>query len=212
MGIIEDTIRKYHINQYFDDINVYIPGMKIETFPKNTYVRIDAREQSRGYFLLKGEMQAHVLSENGKQMLVRHCDDFIFIGDMELLQCVKNFRVIETVTACVFLSIDFNRYRDVLLSDRKFLLYLCRGLADKLNVFEEVQFRNRSVSAKEKVIAYILEKSKNGIFKEKITKMCDRVGVSYRHIYRIIDELMEEGLLERTNEGYHIVSEEQLKG
>ena len=156
-------------------------------------------------------MQTQMVSASGKQMLVRYCDSFIFVGDMELLQCLKNYKVMETTTTCVFLSIDINRYRDKLLQDRKFLLYMCRGLADKLNVFEDNQFQNKKTSAKEKVIMYILERNTDGIFKENITKMCDYIDVSYRHIYRIIDDLIVRKRIERCERGYKILSVEELK-
>ena len=43
------------------------------------------------------------------------------------------------------------------------------------------------------------------------TEVAQSVGISYRHVFRILGELCREGILERTKSGFRIRDRERLR-
>lgn len=208
---MEEAIERYHLEQYFEDIERYRCGMKMITVPKKSYVYGNPENEKYAFFLLEGRMQVNALAENGKYVPVRYCDELIFFGEMELLGYKHHSKVIETETECTFLGIDLSLLRDVLLQDRKYLFFICQSLAEKLNNTECLQLRNTTNPAPQKVAAYLLKKNKYGIFKENIQKACEDIRVSRRHFYRILDTYIAAGYIERTKRGYLVKNIEELE-
>lgn len=211
MMSIDEVITQYHIEDYFEDIEKYRCGMKIITLPKKSYLYGNPEYYKYVWFLLEGKMQVNALNENGKYLPIRYCDEMIFFGEMELLGYTQHSKVIEIETECIFLTIDLSLMKDSLLQDRKFLLFMCQNLVEKLNNTECMQLRNETNSAHQKVTACILKKSRYGVFKENIQKTCEDIGVSRRHFYRILNEYIEAGYIERIKKGYLIKNIDELE-
>lgn len=209
---IEELIIKYDINKYFENITPFIPNMKLLTFPKNTFIYSRPEHKKYVYFLLSGKLQVYATMENGRQMLVRQCEEFIFLGDMELLGYREASNMTETVTECTFLAMDISMCREELMQDRKFLRFLCDSLAEKINYFARIQFRNRANTPREKVAIYILQEAdEKGCLRANLRNAAEYLAVSYRHLHRILGEFVEQGILKRAERGYVIVNEAVLR-
>ena len=208
---IDALIAYYHLEDYFEDIEKYRCGMKVITLPRKSYVYSKLEDQKYAFFLLEGRMQVNALAENGKYLPIRYCDEPIFFGEMELLGYKQHSKVIETETECTFLAIDLSLLKNSLLQDLKFLLFLCQNIAEKLYNTESLQLRNVEKSAHQKIVAYLKQKAKYGVFKENIQKTCENIGVSRRHLYRILDEYIEAGYIERTKNGYLLKNIDELE-
>lgn len=59
--------------------------------------------------------------------------------------------------------------------------------------------------------SYILATEHNGVFREYLTDAAQSIGVSYRHVFRIIRRLCEAGILEKTGTGLRILDRGQLQ-
>lgn len=208
---LETIIKKYNIASCFEDISRYRDGLKLIRFPKGTYLYSRPEHCRYVYFLLTGKLQIHATMENGRQMLVRYCDEFIFFGDMELLGYQTASNMTETTTECLFLAVDISQRKEELLEDKKFLRFLCNSLAEKISYFAGIQFRNRANTPREKVAVHILQSAdEQGYFKENLRKTSEFLAVSYRHLHRILKELVEKGALVRTKRGYLIADRNML--
>ena len=65
-------------------------------------------------------------------------------------------------------------------------------------------------SGEERLCAYILQTSHNGIFSDILTDTACSVGMSYRHMFRLLNHLCEDGVLEKRENGYRILDRESL--
>ncbi len=209
---VQELIIKYKIDRYFEDITPFMTCMKLLTFPKNTYLYSHEEHKKYVYFLIEGKLQVYATMEDGRQMLVRKCEEFIFLGDMELLGYREDSNMIETVTECTFLTIDISVCREQLMQDRKFLRFLCDCLAEKISYFARIQFRNRTNTPREKVAIYVLQEAdKNNCFRTNLRGASEFLAVSYRHLHRILGEFVDNGILERAEPGYIIRKRRELE-
>ena len=130
---LETIIKKYNIASCFEDISRFQAGLKLIRFPKGTYLYSRPEHRRYAYFLITGKLQIHATMENGRQMLVRCCDEFIFFGDMELLGYQTSSNMTETMTECLFLALDITRGKAELLEDKKFLRFANRLLSELIS-------------------------------------------------------------------------------
>ncbi len=57
---------------------------------------------------------------------------------------------------------------------------------------------------------YILQNSHRSLFRDTLTDVSCSVGMSYRHMFRLLGQLCEEGILEKRESGYCIMKKEEL--
>ena len=106
--------------------------------------------------------------------------------------------------------IPFQRNALYLKSNVRFLNRLGSELALKL-IRSSQNFVSASLySGEERLCAYILQTSHNGIFSDILTDTACSVGMSYRHMFRLLNRLCEDGVLEKWENGYRILDRESL--
>lgn len=204
-ALLQRMIRQYHIEDHFTDLDSYMHGFRLVSFPKHTFLYSRPEHRKYAYFLVSGRLCVYATAEGGQQMLVRHCDSFIFLGDMELLGYEEPSNMVETTTECMFVALDVVLLRERLLEDTRFLRFLSASLAEKINYFARSQLHKHTISAHQKVIAYVLEVGgERGYFKKNLRKTAEILDISYRHLHRILGELVEAGVLWRSERGYEI--------
>lgn len=210
--LLESMLRRHHIAEYFSDLSLYRQGLKLISFPRNTYLYSRAEHRKYAYFLVEGRLSVYATAENGEQMLVRHCDSFIFLGDMELLGYREPSNMTRTDTRCMFVALDIALLKERLLDDNRFLRFLSDNLAEKINYLARHQFHNKIITPRQKVMSHVLEAGgEKGYFKENLRRTAEILDISYRHLHRILSELVEEGVLERSSRGYEIRKVKRLE-
>ena len=75
----------------------------------------------------------------------------------------------------------------------------------------EQTVENTLYTAEIRLCRYILAASDNSLVRDIMTDVSYSVGISYRHLYRMMSVLCNDGVLEKTNQGYQICDMEQLK-
>ncbi len=217
MNIIEDDVildpilKDYGLSKYFTDFELIRPGIRLVTFPKNTYIYSLEKHRRFAYFLISGQMNVYSNVANGNRMLLRYCDEFIMIGDMELLGYPDPSNTIVTMSKCTFIGINIADMKNLLMNDSKFLQFLCRNLAEKLVYFASNQRSNRLNTAQQNIAGYILSAAdKKGYFKENLRKVSEVYGISYRHLHRILSDFVDKGILGRSERGYELLNSKAL--
>lgn len=119
-----------------------------------------------------------------------------------------------TVTAfgklsCVAIPVAENRA--YLNNNLEFSRIAAATLADKLVKQTINAVENTLYSAKTRLCRYILDVSVNNYFRDIMMDVAYSVGVSYRHLYRMMSQLCDEGIMEKDVVGYHICKLDKLK-
>lgn len=209
---IDKLIETYHIDTFFSDFKKLRPSVRLIEFPKNTYIYSNEEHRKYLFFHISGTIILYLNDIKGNSMFIRRHDQFSFIGDMELMGYKDTSNLTRTETDCTFIGIDTTSTREVLLKDHVFLLYLCKNLAEKLDYLCTTQSLKQLSSAQQYIAQYILMASeKKGYFKENLRKVSDAVGVSYRHLHRILGALVKKGILAHSDRGYEVIDKKALE-
>ena len=109
------------------------------------------------------------------------------------------------------ITIPTDRNKAYLLGNPAFTCIAASQLAKKLMRSTEQTVENTLYTAEIRLCRYILAASDNSLFRDVMTDVSYSVGISYRHLYRMMNGLCSDGVLEKTGEGYRICDMEQLK-
>lgn len=170
------------------------------------------REIDYLFLIIEGRAKVGVAAPNGKNLIICFYISDGLIGEVEYY---SNTNIgCTTVTAlgkldCVAIPAAENR--SYLNNNLEFSRIAATALADKLarqtiNVVE-----NTLYSAKTRLCRYILDVSVNNYFRDIMMDVAYSVGVSYRHLYRMMSQLCDEGIIEKDVVGYHICKLDKLK-
>jgi CRP-like cAMP-binding protein len=101
--------------------------------------------------------------------------------------------------------------RSELLEDAPFLLRLCETLADKER---ENAIRLSQVSGfplAHRLAGFLLSNQQNGRVALKKTVIAESLGVSYRHLEKVMGDFVREGILDKNGRIYEIRGRERLE-
>ena len=165
------------------------------------------------YLLIVAAGKAKVCSvaKNGRDLVLCYYVSEGILGDIELMMgtCVSTTGVI-AVTDFECIGLPFQKYAADLKNDLAFLNRLGQELSAKLLRSSKNYVSAALYSGEERLCAYILQTSHHGVFRDALTDVSRSTGMSYRHLFRLLNRLCVDGLLEKRNDGYLIVNRGEL--
>jgi CRP-like cAMP-binding protein len=172
------------------------------------------------YFLVEGRAKLYITHTNGKVSMINFLTAPNLIGEMELIGAQEFSHGIIALTECKLLAIPLYKLKDRLLSDSKFLLFLCKFLSSKTLKNTKKFSQNINYTLKERLAYFILlstdvnvgkvlptfddASTRFSIYKERHTEVAEYLGVSYRHLLYVFAEFCEKQILRKTSKGYLI--------
>ncbi|HHV12119.1 MAG TPA: cyclic nucleotide-binding domain-containing protein [Clostridiales bacterium] len=219
---LDQYIKSYRIADYFSDFDYFYKYLKLVRFSKNDVVYKDKETLDYIYFFLSGKLKVCNNLSNGKSLLLCFFEGFEILGDLELYQIASPSNSITVIkeSYCVAIPVKDERVKGALLKDVKFLNFLSFSLAKKLVTISEVSSANILCTLQNrlaKYIYYLSEKNTdkssayNRVFRENLTETAELLGTSYRHLLRILQQYVQEGILEKREDCYVIKDIGRLK-
>lgn len=161
--------------------------------------------------VMTGRAKVCAAAPNGKNLVLCYYVFEGIIGDIELMtgaQTAASTIVAVTDFECV--AIPYRPNGAALKGNIKFMNHLGGALAKKLLLSSENYVAAALHTCEERLCAYLLETSHDGLFSDVLTDTACSVGMSYRHMFRLLDRLCAQGLLEKRACGYRILDREGL--
>ena len=93
---------------------------------------------------------------------------------------------VQALRECHCLGLSMARCREQLLRDYTFLTFVARRLGERLGDISNHQSLNTSYSVEVRLARYIHYTRCGDMFEERLTEAAEYLGVSYRHLQRII--------------------------
>lgn len=210
-------INKYNLNKIFtEDMTEY---MELMVFEKNEYLCKENEKIEYLYFFVKGKAKVYISLKNGKSLLICFYYPLMVLGDLELVNFEEATTNIQVIEESFCIALPFNKVREKLLKDAKFLRYACESIADKLRRSSNNNSINLLYPLENRLASYILvteEQDNNS--KEKIlkfdgnlTEIAELLGTSYRHLLRTLNTLIQKGAIKKVKSYYEIIDENILK-
>lgn len=142
---------------------------------------------------------------NGRSLVLCYASSGL-MENLEVLCGIENATAsVVAMTDLVCLTIPWRANEAYLRGNSAFLDILCQGLARKLLHADSHVSSAALRSCEGRLCAYLLEFSYKGVFSELLTEAASYVGISYRHMLRILNQLCGEGLLEKGPSGYRLL-------
>lgn len=210
-------IKKFGINQLFSESME--PFMNLFLFKSGEYLCKENEELSHIFFFVEGKAKVYITLSNGKSLLLCFYQDFMILGDVELVGkkiASTNVQAIEDVY-CIGIFLD--RARAHLLKDSKFLKIICNSLGEKLIRSYNNSSINLLYPLKNRLASYILaagkprdcEEGRRIQFQGNLTEIAELLGTSYRHLLRTLNDLTSIGILRKKNACFEVIDLDQLK-
>ncbi|HDX9650961.1 TPA: Crp/Fnr family transcriptional regulator [Bacillus wiedmannii] len=161
----------------------------------------------RLYFVVKGKVKVYTITPEGKKLILRFINPLAVVGDIELIQDSKAHHVVEAFSDVIAISISHAVIRSKLLHDPIFMNFLLENIANTLKISTRFTALNLLYPVELRVASYLLSIStdSNGTMYKKdldatsISSIADFIGVSYRHVIRVLQKFYKEKLIEKRN-------------
>lgn len=158
-----------------------------------------------------GKAKVGLMAPNGRSLILCFYLSRGLLGDVELF----SGRVLAsaTVTAldgfrCLAIPLEPNRAR--LLNNLAFAQTAAAELSEKLMRSSISNVSHTLYTADVRLCRYLCEASDGACFRDVMTDVACSIGVSYRHLYRMMNALCEACILEKTPAGYRILDLDAL--
>jgi CRP-like cAMP-binding protein len=160
--------------------------------------------------VLSGSAKVCQAANNGKNLVLCYYASDGTLGDIEFMTDEK-LADCTVIAMTEFECIAIPRTEwPALRSNVTFLNHVGRELAGKLVRSSDNLVSAALYTGEERLCAYILQASHHRIFNDVLTDVSCSVGMSYRHMFRLLGELCEEGILEKKSSGYRILDMDRL--
>lgn len=162
------------------------------------------------YLIVRGTAQVRFYTKDGKFLAMRHSSIAGLVGDLELALRIREFQNSVTAeTDMLCLAIPYRTLEVLFLTDVRFSNKIAQIMAQR--ELKAVKERADALgTGEQRLCAYLLEEAADGIFREPLTHTAAVLGLSYRHLLRLLKDLQDEGLLKKEPNGYHILKKETL--
>lgn len=162
------------------------------------------------YIIIDGKAKVLAATPDGKNLILSYVLSEGIVGDIEFMtgETEATASVI-AVTETVCIKVPFQGTD--LKGNVTFLNRIGEGLAKALRESSRRQVAGALLSGEERLAAYILDTTSGEIFQDKMTDVSHSVGLSYRHMYRILEKFCREGILKKEEKGYRILSRDRLE-
>ncbi|MFC0361540.1 cyclic nucleotide-binding domain-containing protein [Enterococcus canintestini] len=162
--------------------------------------------------VLAGKAKVCTLADNGKNLVLAYYISDGIIGDMEF--AMNKDEAATTMVAlsnfqCIALPILPNE--TYLRQNTLFLNQMAKGLAEKLLLSSENFLSAAFYPGKQRLCGYILQSAYKNFFTDNLTDVAATIGMSYRHMFRLLNDLITDGILLKVAGGYEIIQPVQLK-
>jgi len=201
---LEQYIQQYDIGEWFSSSHPV--ELALHTFPRGERIYREGEELTHFYFLVEGRIKVYSTHYNGKVTIVEFGMPFDIIGDLEFTKVRSTSLNVAAVSDVACVGFPIRPYQDGLLTDAHFLLNLVQTISRRMMVNTVYFSKNLAYPVDQRLALYIQITRHGNVFSERLTELSDFLGVSYRHVQRVLSSLCKQGILKREGNGYRILN------
>ncbi len=190
------------VRQYLSE-NVY-QQMKLCCFKSGEFIFTEGETIEYLFIILEGNCKVFKTLENGKTNLLCCYEDIQILGEFEIFGDSLAKTNIQALQDTYCLAISVNLHRDLLMSDNKFLQFICRQTCAKIDRNNKNAAINLFYPLEQRLAGYLLVMQNDGVFSGNYTMLAEYLGCSHRHLLRTLHLLCNNHLIEKQKATYLI--------
>ncbi len=192
---IEDIIERKGIRNYFDTPNLRFQAFRYE---KGEYITTPHNRLNMLLFAVEGTVQIYDIRENGSLTPVNQHKDSCILGDIEFIREGKSSFYAEAKTPVLCIALSFEKYRNQLNGDVRFLHCLLNSYASKLELYAMLD--TAAPTLEERVLIYLKNMCVNATMCS-VESAVAQLHCSRRQIQRVLKKLCENGKIQKIGKG-----------
>lgn len=165
------------------------------------------------YILLvvSGKAKVCTTSPSGKSLVLAYYLSSGIIGDVELMS-KTNYATASVVALSAFecLVVPFQDDDDTMFKNLTFMTELAKGLSNNLVSSSHDYSSNALYSGEQRLCTYILKGAYKNYFYDNLSDVAATIGISYRHLLRLLKKLCESNILKKEKRAFLILDKEKL--
>ncbi|MEG0750130.1 MAG: cyclic nucleotide-binding domain-containing protein [Carnobacterium sp.] len=162
--------------------------------------------------VVAGKAKVCMSAPNGKDLILAYYLSRGLIGDVELMTDIR-YATASVITLSPFecIVVPFQSKEDPMFKNLTFMTALAKDLSKNLVKDSSNYTSNVIYTGEQRLCSYIFQGAYKSHFSDKLTDVAATIGVSYRHLLRLLNTLCEDGILRREHGGFKIVQEQKLR-
>jgi CRP/FNR family transcriptional regulator, putaive post-exponential-phase nitrogen-starvation regulator len=209
--VLSQYIAEYNLNKILNE--KLISQLRMLRLESYTTILCEQTTISHLYFLVEGEIQCATYHPNGTLAVVAILTPFNVIGDVEIMGTAKTSSTVITTCPSVLLGLPVSAVQQHGMNDPSFLHLIIDQLTIKLQKSTSLRL-GHLLPLKSQLALYIITQSESQnspvvILPEKEV-LASMLGTSYRHLNRVMKELISQGAIGTGYPGVRVKSKELL--
>jgi len=202
-GLINQYIEKYQLKNILGE--GLLSELELFKYEKGEKVCNNGDYLTYLFFLVRGKLKIFTTLENGRSILLRFYNPLNIIGDMEVFTDYRVRFNVEALNEVYLIGLPFKIINHDQFDNPDFLRFLIKQLSYKLYTNSITNTINILYPVETRFANYLISifKDENNSFSveeirtDKLTEIADLLGTSYRHLNRVISNLMNEEIITR---------------
>lgn len=221
MKIIEDSallhkkLTEHKFHKTFTDVEV-IPFV-LQKYKAGEILLHEGIDLHSLIYLVEGKVKATSSVETGKSLLLRFNHPLAIIGDIELVRHVPVQSQITAVTDCLCIALSCDYIYNYEMANPLFLQDLLRHLSYKLQTGTTASRVNLLATVENRLASYLLSTTTPDnefgleLQTANIGEIADLLGTTHRHLNRVIRDLCERNIIEKSSRSIRILNKPMLE-
>ena len=188
--------------------------LRIHSFEKDEYVVRSGHHPQGISILISGKVQVMPLSEDGTEIILNYLYPSDVIGDMELLLGTEYIHSVRASVQTAALFLPLPVVTELMDQSPPFLRFMLQALNAKVLIVSKYSANSRLYGTKCSFCRFLYEQKlrmNSDLIPLQMKQAAIYIGVSERHLRRIVRELEAEGLIEKQPRKIRILNAEALR-
>lgn len=205
-------IQKHHLDLIFDARMT--EQLQLHCFKAGDQVIDEGTKVKYLYLVLEGEARVSPSSTEGKSGFLEYILPMDVIGDMEYFSHSLYFHSVVALTPCTYLAIPVKMIDAHFSHNINFYRFICENMASKMKRTSARYSRSILYPLKNRLADFLLEQAERqdtGAITVQTEQIAEYLGVTSRHLRRVLAALEEEGVIIRAKETITLKNPQVLK-
>ncbi|MFC7685023.1 Crp/Fnr family transcriptional regulator [Ureibacillus sp. GCM10028918] len=207
---MQNYIEKFSLDRVLNE--ELIRGLAINRYSKGDLIIQQGENPQYVFFLVKGKIKTYKTSDEGKRLILAFKEKFDILGDIEFVQEAPYINTVEAITDVQILTIPIHIAQSYGMNHLPFVHFVLQRITEKLYVNSNALAFNLMYPVEVRLCSYLLSVSIDDrtVLNRDLKDAADLIGTSKRHMNRVLVDLCNQKIIERTKDLILILNHEHL--
>ena len=196
---LDEYLARYHLEQAIPpDVRTQVELLR---FAPGEFLCRAGAPLEQLHIIVDGRCKVVPLSEEGKTIVLAYLSPTDLNGDIELYNDTPSMHSVCALNHVAAIAIDREVLFSVMMENNAFLQMLCKSFAGKLYRSSQDHSSTMLYSIRSRAARYLLDQMAACSSQEmriKMDELAQYLGVTTRHLRRVLSDFEEKGIIKRT--------------